>query len=172
MANVYTYSGNLSLSALLKVVFTGDQAGTISADVSKPLTFAASGGDAVITGFFKGDATCAAGDWLMAHASDPLQAMGTAVYSPGFTVAGSKLKLLYVENLDATNSITIARGATNGLAIFDTAGDSVTIKPGGFRVWYDPAGITGALSTGSNDKATVSVSGGSPTAKVVAMYGS
>ncbi len=172
MSTVYTFTGSANVVVSLRDTISGDVTGSISASVSKALRFAASGADAVITGFFQGTATCAAGDWLLAHATDPLGSMGSAEYSPGFTVAGSKLKLLYIENMDDTRTITVARRATAGLAIFDTAGDSVTIQPGGCRLWYDPTGLTAALTTTSNDGLTIAVSGGTPTATVLAMYGS
>jgi hypothetical protein len=96
--------------------------------------------------------------------------MGDAAYSEGFTVAGSKLKFLLIENLDATQTITVIQGAAAGLPIFAAAGDGVAIAPGGIHMFYNPAG-TAALTTTSNDKLTVSVSGGSPTFRLVAAYG-
>lgn len=171
MANTYTYTGTLSLAAKLKNTFGGDQVGSVYAEIAKAATFKPSGGDAVITGFVYGTLTVAAGDLLLAHATDPLQGMGDAVYSTGFTVAGSKLKLLYIENTHASLSITVARGAANGLPIFDAAGDSVTLAPGDVLFIYKPAG-TAALTTGSNDKLTLQPSSGSPTAKILVGYGS
>lgn len=171
MALTTTLSGSATLQATAKSLYSGDRAGEETVSFSDLLTFAASGGDApTISGFFKGTATCAAGDWLLAHATDPLGAMGDAGYNQGFTVASSKLKLLYIKNLDSTNSITIARGATNGLPLFDTANDSITLAPGDIFIFYKKAG-TAALTSGSNDKLTIAVSAGSPTCTVIALYG-
>jgi hypothetical protein len=169
VAVTYTLSGTLSLGAALASVFSGDNSGQRNATVEFSDTFAASGGDVAMTGYFKGTATCAAGDWLLAHASDPLQSMGTATYSDGFDPASDKLYLLVVLNTDATNTITISRGTTNGLPIFGAADDAITIAAGGMFVWYSPAG-TAALTTGTNDKLTIAVGGGSPTATVLAAY--
>ena len=171
MALTTTLSGSATLQASFKSVFSVDRAGEESVAFSDLLTFAASGGDApTISGFFKGTATCAAGDWLLAHASDPLGTMGDAGYNQGFTVAGAKLKLLYIKNLDATNSITVARGAAAGLPIFDAASDSITLAPGDIFIYYKKAG-TAAITTTVNDKLTISVSAGSPTCTVIAAYG-
>jgi hypothetical protein len=171
MATTYAVSGVLNLTLNIKVTASGDQTGTTNLDISELLRFAPSGADAVITGGWKGTAVCAAGDWLMAHASDPLGSMGTAAYSPGFTPASSKLKLLVVINEDGTNSITIARKTTNGLNIFPTADHSITVAANGIFVWYSPAG-SAALTTGSTDGLTIAVSGGTPSATVLAGYGS
>ncbi len=171
MADTITYSGNASIVASLNAAISGDKTGAQAAALSKVLTFAASGGTApTLSGFFKGTITAAAGDLLLAHASDPLQGMGDATYSQGFTVAGTKLKFLYIENTDTTNSITISRGTTNGLPIFNAADDAITLAPGDFFLYYKAAG-TAALTTGTNDKLTIAVSGGSPTATVIAAYG-
>ena len=171
MALTTTLSGNATLQANFKSVFSVDRSGEETVGFSDLLTFAAAGGDApTISGFFKGTATCAAGDWLLAHATDPLQSMGDAGYSEGFTVASTKLKFLYIENLDTTNTITISRGTTNGLPIFNAADDAITLAAGDFFCYYKKAG-TAALTTGSNDKLTIAVGGGSPTATIIAAYG-
>jgi hypothetical protein len=171
MATTATYSGALSLGVTVTAALGGDRSGTSVDTAGLSAALAPTGGTApTISGSFKGTATCAAGDWLLAHASDPLGTMGDATYSTGFTVASSKLKVLMVVNLDSTNSITIARGTTNGLPIFNAADDAITLAPGDCFFYYKQAG-TAALTTGSNDKLTISVSGGSPTATVMAVYG-
>lgn len=170
MSITTTLSGTLSLTAALRSTLSGDLSGYEAAALSEALTFAAAGGDApTISGFFQGTAVGAAGDWLLAHASDPLQGMGNARYNSEFTVAGTKLKLLFVKNNDSSNSVTISRG-TNGLPIFDASGDSITLAPGDFFLFYKKAG-TGVLTTGSNDKLTIAVSGGTPNLAVLAAYG-
>ena len=59
----------------------------------------------------------------------------------------------------------------NPLPIVAAAGDAFTIQPGGTYFLDIPNG-TAALTTGTNDGLTISVSGGSPNATVVAVYGS
>jgi len=172
MAVTGSPSGTLTIVPAFKNALSGDIGGEESTnEATQIISFVASGGTPTISGWFQGTVTCAAGDWLLAHATDPLQAMGSATYCQGFTVASSKLKLLYIRNTDSTNSITIARKASTGLPIFDTAGDSVTLAPGDIFCYYKKAG-TAALTTGSNDGLTIAVSAGNPTAYVLAVYGS
>jgi hypothetical protein len=171
MATTRAYSGKLTTSARFSALLSGDRTGSEVAEQSNNITFDPAGGDApTISGFLSGEATCAAGDWLLAHATDPLQGMGASVYSGDFTVAGTKLKYLEIRNEDATNSITISRKTTNGLPIFNAADDAITLAPGDILIIHKKAG-TAALSTGSNDALTVAVSGGSPVAQIIAAYG-
>ena len=172
MAVTATFTGSTSFSINAQAAYTVDASAGPALRILQSLTWAASGGDApTISGWLYGaTVTCAAGDWLLAHATDPFQSMGDSTYPTGFTVASSKLKLIYVRNTDATNTITIARGAANGLPIFDAAGDSITLAVGDIFLYYKKAG-TAALTTGSNDKLTISVGAGSPTCEVAVFYG-
>lgn len=173
MALTTAYSGSVQLAINLQNLFSGDRDGTESAAYRIAATLAASGGTApTISGFLKGDIVAAAGDILLAHATDPFGTMGDSVYSTGFTVASSKLKLFYFEHTDTSgsNTITIARKASTGLPIFDTAGDSITLSPGDWICRLFKAG-TAALTTGSNDALTISVSAGSPGMKIICAYG-
>ena len=171
MATTATYSAGLKIDGYASAALGTDRSGSEIDRIFENIVFAAAGGTApTISGFFKGTATCAAGNWLLAHATDPLQGMGDAGYSEGFTVASSKLKLLMVKNTDTTNSITLSRGTTNGLPIFDAADDAITLAPGDVFFFYKKAG-TAALTTGSNDKLSITVSAGSPTCEVRAWYG-
>jgi hypothetical protein len=174
MAASAVYSGSISLTAQLQAILGTDLSGSQVGKFLRSLSFSASGGAApTLTGFVHAAAVvCAAGDWLLADASDPFQSMGDAQYSQGFAPAGAKPKLITVANLDTVNTITVKRGAANGLTLFDTAGAGQVIQPGGFLFFYDPTGATcGALTTGSNDKLTIAVSGGSPNAEVLIGYG-
>lgn len=167
----YTYSGSLGISIGATALADSGYSGSINLSETLERIFAAAGGSApTISGFLRGQITAAAGDLLLAHATDPFQSMGSAEWSPGFVVASSKLKLLYIINTDATNSITVACGATNGLPIFDAASDAITLAAGDCFLYHKKAG-TAALTTGSNDKLTISVGGGTPTAYIVALFG-
>jgi hypothetical protein len=162
----------LALQIALRAAYSGDRDGGEEARAALSVAFAPTGGTApTLSGFLKGTVAAAAGDLLLAHATDPLQGMGDARYSEGFAVAGTKLKLLFIQNNDPTNSVTIIRGAANGLPIFAAAGDGLTILPGGVLFLYDPAGLTAALVSGSNDKLTASVSGGTPSCEIICGYG-
>lgn len=171
MAVTTAYSGSHQVNVNFQCSFSGDRDGSEAAAYRILKTWAAAGGTApTISGFLKGTLTAAAGDILLAHATDPLQSMGDAGYSEGFTVAGTKLKFLYIENLDSAESITITRKASTGLPIFDAAGDAITLAPTDHFLLFKRAG-TAALTSGSNDALTISVSGGAPTATIIAAYG-
>lgn len=171
MATTYTYGGSAEITVSGQASASADLTGTISASLTAALEFAAAGGTApTVSGFLRGDGIAAAGDLLLAHATDPLQGMGDSGYSPGFTVAGSKLKLLMITNTDSTNSITITRKTAAGLPIFDADGDAITLAPGDVFFFYKQAG-TAALTTTTNDGLTISVSGGAPTFSLIALYG-
>lgn len=168
----YTYAGTLQLSITATATASGDPvSGVHSLAESLTATLAASGGSApTITGFLAGSITCAAGDLLLAHDTDPFQAMGSDSYSAGFSPAGTKIKAIYFRNTDSTNTITISRGAANGLPIFAAAEDAITLAAGDAFFRYIKAG-SAALTTGTNDKLTIAVGAGAPTADVVVIYG-
>lgn len=172
MATTYELSGSLSISHFFQVAFETDASGGYRVSLNESIVFNDAGGsEPDIQGFFKGTGSISAStDLLLAHASDPLQGAGDATYSPGFTVAGSKLKFLYIKNTDDTESLTISRGAANGLPVFDAAGDAITLPPGGIFLFYPKTG-TAALTTGSNDKLTVAPSANTVTFDIVAGYG-
>lgn len=167
----YSYGGSMDLRVQAQQILSGNyENGPVARD-SLLRTWAAAGGTApTISGFLRSSVTVAAGNWLLAHATDPFQSMGADTYPSGFDPAGTKLKLLLIRNTDSTQTVTVAQAASNGLPIFAAAGDGVPIPPGGCYLWYSPAG-TAALTTGSNDALTLSVSGGSPVVEVTAFYG-
>lgn len=168
----YAYSGSIGLFINGLVTASGDPiSGNMRLAEALEATLAASGGSApTISGFLAGEITAAAGDILLAHDTDPFQSMGSATYSAGFSPASSKIKVIYFENTDDTNTITIARKATNGLPIFAAAEDAMTLAAGDARFFYFKAG-TAALTTGSNDALTLSVGAGTPTMNIVVIYG-
>lgn len=133
----------------------------------------ASGGTApTFAAGFYGVGAAAAGDLLLA-ASDPLQGMGSATFKPpGVTVSGAlKLKLFALRNNDTTNSITLTRGAANGVPnIFTAAGDGMDIAAGGVFLWTHKEG-TAVITTTSNDKLTIAVSGGTPAFEILCLFG-
>lgn len=172
MAITTALSGSFLLQILLRSAYSGDRSGGEDAEKRLSVTFTPAGGaDPTLSGFLSGTVTAAAGDLLLAHATDPFQSMGDSEYSQGFTVAGTKLKLLYLENTDDAETVTVLRGAANGLPVFAAAGDGRTLGPGEVMLLYNPVGLTGALTTGSNDKLTLAVSGGTPALLAIAGYG-
>ena len=173
MAVTSTYEGSLSLRLEALAKLAGDYDGLKRALVQINRTFAPAGGSApTISGFLFGTATVTTTptDVLLAHATDPLQGLGDATYPDGFTVAGAKLKGLWLRNNDTVDAVLVERAAANGLPVFDAAGDGISIPAGG-EVWlYLPAG-TAALSTGSNDALTLTAAAGTCSLEILAIYG-
>ena len=173
MATTYSFSGSLTLTILAQVVFSGETVGIQQGKYSRSITMDPTGGDApTVSGFLSGgiDISTTPVDMLLAAATDPLQGAGSAEYSPGFTVAGSKIKYFYLRNSHATGSITISRGAANGLPIFDAASDAITVLAGSMVLLEFKAG-TAALTTTSNDKLTIVGSAAHITADILVVYG-
>ncbi len=175
-ATTYTYSGQLTLAASFAVLFGGDTSGSASGSINtQSVTFATDGGTApTISGWVYGATViAAAGNWLIAD-PDPFQGQGDSIFSPGFTMGTThKVKLFIIINNDPTNSITIINGAMAGTTLFDgSASHGTTVEPGGVHLTYDAAGTrSGALTTTTNDKLTLSVGGGSPSLEVLIGYG-
>lgn len=171
MATTTTYSGQLVASVSGNVSFSGDNSGTQSGNKAANVAYAASGGTApTISGWLSGTLTVATpGDILLAHATDPFQGFGDALYPANFSPAGTKLKTLYIRNTGTTGSCIVARKTTAGLPIFETADDSVNLAPGDLMVIHKTAG-TATLTTGSNDALTLTPTG-SATLEILAVYG-
>jgi hypothetical protein len=173
MATSTVYSGRLAVDLLLQAVLSGDKAGVEKTpdDLGLSVRFGAAGGDApTLSGFLHGEGSISgATTLLLAHASDPFQGAGDASYSEGFTVAGSKLKVLALINTGSVN-LTVARAASNGLPILDANGDALTLDPGGMLLLYRPAG-TVALATGTSDGLTITPASGTGNFQLAAGYG-
>lgn len=172
MAVTPTFSGTHVSYPSFRIAKSGDKGGADTYDEQVSVTWAVTGGTAPTgEGVLNGSlSVTGAQDILLAHATDPLQACGDSTYSEGFAPAGKKLKYLRIRNTHATASLKVERG-TNGLPVFDATGDSITIPAGGYVEWYFPAG-TAALTTGSNDKLTLTPSTGTMTGEIIAVYGS
>ncbi len=173
MAGTGAYTGVLGLTVTGRNTLGGDWAGVQQIPtIADAINFAAAGGSApTISGWLYGTVTLTeAVTLLLAHATDPFQGAGDSLYSLGFTVASSKLKLLYIKNTSESQTIAVARGATNGLPIFDAASDAITLAVGDILCLYKKAG-TAALTTGSNDGLTLTPSLTGATAIICAVYG-
>jgi hypothetical protein len=175
MSVTYTFSGSLQITASAKDDFGGDWKGSESIARNLSLVFAASGGAApTISGFVTGVVTTSTtpANLLLAHATNIFTNLtGTATYSTGFTVAGSKVKFLLFENLDTTDSITISTPAANGFPIIQQASkDLRTLAPADVYLFYMKAG-SAALTTGSNDALALVASANTPTMQVTVFYG-
>lgn len=172
MAAAYTVTGNLAITMTGSAVASGDVAGGLQLSESDSFAFASAGGTApTISGWVNGELTLsAATDLLLAHATDPFQGAGDAAYfPPGFSVASSKLKAIRIKNTHASASLNVQMGALNGLPIFLAASDGLTLAAGDEVVLFIKAG-TAALTTGTNDKLTLTPSA-SCTCEITCLYG-
>lgn len=173
MAIVTSYSGSLTLALQLLCAYSGERTGSEQADDRVSVQFDPAGGDApTLSGFLEGVAavTNTPTDLLLAHATDPLQGLGSARYSEGFSVASSKIKVIHFRNEDATNSVIIARAAANGLPLFEDDEDALRLGPGDFLTLTRKAGLA-ALTTGGNDALTVVTSAGTASLRLIVGYG-
>ncbi len=173
MAGTATYGGTFALDITATATLGTDWAGGQRIpSIANAITLAAAGGTApTISGWLYGTVTLTeAATLLLAHATDPFAGAGDSGYCLGFTVASSKLKILYIKNTSATQTIAVARAAANGLTVFDAASDAITLAAGDIMCWYKPAG-TAALTTGSNDGLTLTPSLTGATAIICAIYG-
>jgi hypothetical protein len=169
MSTTYTPSGALNIQGNAAVQASGDQAGQIRAAQAVAITYSAPGGMApTISGYLAGTISPSTGTtYLLAAATAPFGA-----YSPGLVPNGLKVKEMWIQNLDPTNAVTVARAASDGLPFLSGASDGVVVQPGGLYLWTDPTGATiGALSTGVNDAMVVTPAAGSPSVFVVVKYG-
>jgi hypothetical protein len=171
MSTVKTYSGTSLLSLAAGSARAGDTTGGPRASIGgTAIQWNPTGGGApTFAAFLHGTIVAANSDLLLANA-DPFQSMGDSVWEDSPTLAGLKVKEFCLINNDPAETVTIEQGATNGLAIFAAAGDGIKVKPNGGRFyWYDPAGV--AFPSGSGDKVTLAVSGGTPSCDVFVRAG-
>jgi hypothetical protein len=169
MSTTYTPSGSLTVQGNAAVQESGDQAGQVRAVQAVAVLYAPPGGQTpTLSGYQCGTVSPSTGTTYLVAAA--VAALGA--YSPGFTANGLKLKELWGQNLDPTNSVTLSRAASDGLPFLTGAGDGVVIQPGGLYLWTDPAGATiGDLDTGVNDAVVLTPAAGSPEVYFVLKYG-
>ncbi len=169
MATTVTYTGRIASQPSVTATLSGDKAGQEVFELPLSYTFGRDDAPAVVGALEGYLSVTGAQDILLAHATDPLGATGSASYSEGFAPAGKELMYLRIANQHASASLLVERSAANGLPIFDAAGEGMSIGPGGYREWYEPAGF-GALTTGSTDALTLSPSSGTVEAHILAFY--
>jgi hypothetical protein len=162
----FVHTAGVSIKINARAAATGGYGGAVTAQAQLSAALAA----ANMSGFLSGTLTAEAGDILLADPGDPFQDMGDSSYAPGFVPEGKSLKFLYIENMDAEETVTVSRAASNGLPIFKTAGHGLDLPPGAALCLFLPDG-TVALETGVNDALTLAVSGGTPDVKLLAGYG-
>ena len=168
MSYTASYIGSLQLTALLTQALSGDYGSGVSAKSQINRSFSGqANADSVPTGGGRAVITLAGGaNSLLLGNTTPFAGFA---WMPGFDPGGKKLVGLLLINLDATYTVAVIRGATNGLPIFDAASHGVTLAAnGGAHLYLNPAGLT--LTSGSNDLLTLTPSGGTPQVEVWALY--
>lgn len=170
MATTVTMSGSLTVSGSLNATLSGDKTGGEVDKLYEANTYAAAGGSApTVDGWTSGSISIAiATDYLVAAAT---AAFGS--HSEGLVPSTKKIKALYIKNTSAAGAgnLAVARGAAAGLTVFDAAGDSITLPPGGSILIQFETG-TAAITTGASDKLSLSPSAGTVTADIKIWWGS
>lgn len=97
---------------------------------------------------------------LTASSSENLDLAGSLLKVFAGTATFVKVKLVILYNRTSGQTLSFKVGSSNGwTGILNGTTDSLTVKGGGFAIWYDPTGTTVTASTG--DIVTVSNSSGS-----------
>lgn len=122
------------------------------------------------TGFFDSTFTATTGGITvsLADSADPLGAAGDD--TPTEDPEATKLRVLLIENQDATNYVTLARGTNGEASILSGTTDTVRIDPGGFFLWVSPAG-SNAMNDGVDDEIDVQADTASCTVRIAYVFG-
>ena len=172
MAIADTLAGSLkiNLSATLTRINDGDLSGTDSLghSISKIITNGSSTNQATCWLNEQVTVTTGATTISLADSADPFAAIGDEV--PTADPEGLKLRLLLIENLDATNFVTLAEGANALADMLGGTSPTVKIYPGGVFLWSCPPGGS-AINDGADDEITLQADTASCEVKVTALFG-
>lgn len=170
------YNDNLTAAivASLNPVITTTEGGVIGErraahEIKKRLVDGSSSGQG--TGFFSSTFTATVGGITisLADSADPLAAAGDD--TPTSDPEGLKLRALLVENLDATNFITVKSTTSTGeTSMLTGTTDSIKITAGGFNLWFSPAGVS-AMNDGVDDELDIQADTGSCSVKISYIFG-
>lgn len=147
--------GDISLSIDLTLTGAGDL-GTPKQRVSLSELISLSPGTDAVN---KADLLFSDTRTLAASASENLDMAGTLANSFGATITAAEIVLIFVRAAPGnTNSVQVARPASNGLAApFLAAGDGVAVAPGEWAVFASEKGW--AVAAGTGDLLTVTNGG-------------
>lgn len=171
MAYADTLSGDVEVRIAPKITTTEgivDGSRSIAHKILKRFTDGA--GSLQATGFFGSTFTATTGGITvsLADSADPLGAAGDD--APTSDPEGLKLRLLCVENLDATNYVSVKKGTNGEASVLSGSTDSVRVDPGGFILWLSPAG-NNAMNDGVDDELLVTADTASCSVKISYMFG-
>ena len=176
MATTRTPTGSVQATHSLSHTLTGDEVGSPTISLQNQQSVQAGAALPNIDGDtgFHGVATVTTTptDIELAHATDPLQALGDATQFQGQSPASKKLKALLLKNLSAASYIDVKMPATLGLAGLGFAASQLIkrIMPNGHLSWSDPGGST-AMVNDTNDHLELTAQVGTPQLEILAIYG-
>ena len=162
----------MSVSATIKASVSGSQSGAKDlGTVSFPFALAANSSLADGTGAGQADVLFTDSRTLAASATEDLDLAGSLTDALGATLTMAKLKFVMIKAASGnTNDVVLSRPAANGVPLFDAAGDSIAIKPGGVFMWAVPgSGVTVTAGTGDLLTLTNSAAGTSVSYDIVLM---
>lgn len=100
---------------------------------------------------------------LAASASENIDLAGALTDSFGTLITFARIKLLLIAAAAGnTNNVNISRDLTNGVPLFASAGDGLSVLPGGYFLWAAP-GATGVVVTPSTGDLLVAANSGAGT---------
>lgn len=109
---------------------------------------------------------------LAGGANEELDLSGTLLNAFGDTIAFVGVKLLYIKNNSATETLTVGGAAATAWEPWaGAAGDAVKIPPGGFILWTNPSAAGWAVAAGVTDKLKILNSGGASTTYRIVILG-
>jgi len=174
-----TFSGSVSARITGVNALSGNETGstTFAASLQHAYSTGAVAPDIVAGGGYEGTFTCptTGGTLNLADSTNICKtgATGTIAPAQGYVITAAKrLKTLYLENLDATNTVDVTCPATLFVAGVGwvASQEVVKLQPGGAALFIFPAGSS-VLTSGTNDALLFTASAGTPTVRIAATFG-
>lgn len=101
---------------------------------------------------------------IAASSTDSLDFAGGLTDAFGNTLTFTSVKALIIHPSAAnTNNVEIEEPASNGVGLFDAAGDMISLKPNGKFVWIDPTAAGLPVTAGTGDLLDINNSAGGST---------
>ena len=98
---------------------------------------------------------------IAASGSDQLDLAGGLTDAFGNTIQFTSIKAIIVHAAAAnTNDVVIEEPSSNGVGLFGTAGDSISITPNGKFIWIDPTASGLPVTAGTGDLLDINNSAG------------
>jgi hypothetical protein len=106
---------------------------------------------------------------LSASASEDIDLAGSLTNAFGETITLARVKMIYIENKSAVDTLVVGGATSNALAnLFGNVNDVINIKPGGFFLIAAPLATAYPVTAGTGDLLhVVNGAGGSTTYRLV-----